>query len=222
MKTIKLLMVNYRSMFQWQSSVLCTFILLIISFQSNVNAQIKLAVHTQYGYSNFIEINREPYTRIANYYTKLPSYAIGGETILPFKDSLFFIASGINFLSLAARNNIPAEFITPETNPTNWVERFYSIAVPIKVYVPFLEKWILLHVGVSNAFHLNKPKTMWDKNINYYTLSFTGGIDFCIKKRMLVGIAYYREIIPTVKSLIATDVSYFYKATTIKIGYVIN
>jgi|GEM_PF-3627064 len=39
---------------------------------------------------------------------------------------------------------------------------------------------------------------------------------------MLVGIAYYREIIPTVKSLINADVSYFYKATTIKIGYVIN
>lgn len=149
-----------------------TILLLISVF---CKAQINYNIHLSYGVSNLKESDKESSIQIGNYYTKLPSYSLGFELHIPINESKFQVLSGIDFLSLAAKNNMPADFNDPGyTGPKSWEERFYSFSVPIKLNYKF-EKWIHLYSGFSNTFHLNNPENMADKKINHYTIGFTGG-----------------------------------------------
>jgi len=190
--------------------------------------QLNYDFHVSYGFSILKEINKEASVQVGNYYTKLPSYSFGCGLYLPIKETKFQILSGINFLSLAAKNHMPDNFNNPgNTGPMSWEERFYSLNVPINLSYKF-ERWVFLNGGFSNTIHLNKPENMSDKKINHYIIGFSGGVNFLIKKRLTLGVNYYRDIIPTAKLLqlpSKTDtykISYSFEEVTLKIGYILN
>jgi hypothetical protein len=123
---------------------------------------------------------------------------------------------------------MPDDFNSPDyTGPMSWEERFYSLNIPINLVYKF-ERWVFLYGGLSNTINLNKPENMFDKKINHYTLGISGGINFLIKNRLIVGVNYYRNIIPTAKLLqlpSKTDtykISYSFEQINLKIGYIIK
>lgn len=175
------------------------------------SAQLNYNFHVSYGFSNLRETNKETAVQVGNYYTKLPSYSFGCGLYVPIKESKFQLLSGIDFLSLASKNHMPDDFNTPGyTGPKSWEERFYSVSVPLCLSYKF-ERWISLNVGFTNTIHINEPENMTDKKINHYTIGFTGGVDFIIKKRYTIGVNYYRDIIPTAKLLQLPSNSETYK-----------
>lgn len=164
-------------------------------------AQFNYDLHLNYGYSILREDNKETTVQVGNYYTELPSYSFGCGLYVPIKETKFQILSGIDFISLASKNHMPDDFNAPGyTGPISWEERFYSITVPFSLSYKF-EKWLFLNGGFFNTVHLNEPENMTDKKINHYTIGFTGGIYFLIKKRYSIGVNYCRDIIPTAKLL---------------------
>lgn len=189
--------------------------------------QIQLEIYTNYGISNFKEKNNEFSVVMGNYYTSLPSYSIGVEMLLPIKDSKLGAKSALAFSSFAAENHMPDDFVDPYyTGPRSWDERFYAISVPLKLNYKF-ENWLHINAGLSNTIILNEPKEIFIHKINRYTLNISSGVDFIIKKRFVVGLMYFRDIIPIMVSLIEPskpdtwDIKYSVEQITLKIGYVL-
>lgn len=197
----------------------------ILFFPSSVLAQLNYSIHVQYGYSNLIENNREASLEVGNKYSKLPSYSLGLSLNLPVSTSNYLVSSGVDIISLASKYSLPDDFFDPNyTGPYSWEERYYSLNVPFKLIYKF-EGWLLLNVGLSNTIHLKTPETATSKKINYYSLGLSGGFDFLIYKRFLIGCNYSREIIPTAKLLKLPsqtetyDISYSFEHYALKIGY---
>lgn len=208
-----------------------TIKLLIFAFitlnSTSGNAQLNYSIHAGYGYGNLKEIDKEPTVGVGNYYTKLPSYSLGFGIQIPIIKSKFQIVSGIDFISLAAKNNMPDDFNDPNyTGSKSWDERFYSLAIPLKLGYKF-EKWLCIQSGFSNTIHLNEPEYM-TKKINHYTIGFTGEVYFIVKERLFVGGSYYREVIPTAKLLRLPSttetykISYQFEQFSIKLGVLLK
>lgn len=200
----------------------------MLTLSSLAFSQIKFDIHANYGVSKYIVRNNESSVVDANYYTSLPSYAVGTEALYSFSGSKFGIVSGLNYVSFASENNMPDDFNDPNyTGPKKWNERFNSLMIPVKLNYQF-EKWVHVNVGVANTIHFIKPKDITTKKINDYTLNFIGGIDFIIKRRLIVGAMYYRDIRPTMLLLKAPplpetyNVKYYIEQITFKIGYIIR
>ncbi|MEA3317121.1 MAG: outer membrane beta-barrel protein [Bacteroidota bacterium] len=205
-----------------------TLLLVMLIIPSLAFTQIKFGIHANYGISNFIEKNNEPSVIVGNYYTSLPSYSFGFEALYSFSDSKFGFKSGLSFSSFASENHMPDDFNAPNyTGPRSWDEKFNSMSIPLKLNYQF-EKWVHINAGVANTIHLIKPKDITTNKINDYTLSFIGGIDFIIKKRVIIGAMYYRDIRPTMLLLQAPpqpetyNVKYSIEQITFKIGYIIK
>jgi len=192
------------------------------------SAQIKFGIHANYGISKFIEKNNEPSVVIGNYYTSLPSYTVGSEALYFFNNSKFGIVSGLNFASFASENHMPDDFNDPNyTGQLKWKENFYSLSLPLKVNYKF-EEWVHINAGLSNTLILNEPDEIFIQKINKYTLNFTGGIDFIIKQRIIIGASYYRDILPTMERLKEPpkpetyNIKYSIEQITIKLGYILT
>jgi hypothetical protein len=181
-------------------------------------------VYAKGGLSNFIEKDEEESIKIANYYTRMPSFNVGADVILPIfhKDSSNFkFVAGLDFGYYSAQSNVPERWYSdPQWNgPIKWEDRFYSLSIPVKLNFKF-EKWIYLYGGLVNSFQLNTPKNLKDSKINRYSLSFTGGIDFIIMKRFITGASYYRNITPVMKYSDNCDIYYYVQQITVKVGYI--
>jgi hypothetical protein len=202
-----------------------SLIFLMLILPNLTIAQIKFGIHANYGISNIIEKNNESSVVDGNYYSSLPSYSIGSDAFYSFNDSNFGIISGLNFSSFASENHLPDDFIDPNyKGQRKWVEKFHSLSFPIKLNYQF-EEWIHLNVGIANTIHLTKTKDITTKKINDYTLNFTGGIDFIIKQRMVIGVMYYRDLLPTMLLLQEPpkpetyNIKYSVEQITIKVGF---
>ena len=204
-------------------------IVFMLILSANLSAQIRYGVHLKGGVSNFIEKN---YTvgNVANYYTFLPSYNLGGDIIFPFSKadssnfrfiSDFQFISGLDFGIYGAQNNVPKRWYTlPEwKGPTKWNERLYSLSVPLKLNFKF-EKWVHIYGGVVNTFNVAKNKELSYKIVSLYTLNFTGGIDFLIYDRFVIGASYYRNLTHTWKYIPEDKIFYYVEQFSVKIGYV--
>ncbi len=205
-----------------------TSLIFILFLPSVAFTQIKFDIHTNYGVSKFIVRNNELSVVVGNYYTSLPSFALGTEALYSFNNSEFGIISGLNYAWFASENNMPDDFNDPNyTGSRKWDERFSSLLIPIKLNYQF-EKWVHINAGVANTIHFTKSKDITTKKINNYTLNFIAGIDFIIKKRVLIGAMYYRDIRPTMLLLQAPpqpetyNIKYSIEQITVKIGYIIG
>lgn len=207
------------------------FVLLVsIAVLERLSAQIISDVHLFGGFSNLRMKNKEVSVVLGNFYTKLPCYGIGSDIILPFKYSSFGVGAGINFSSLAAKNNMPNDFEIdttynpPYTGPRNWEERFYAIHIPVFLNYKF-EKWLEFSTGITNNFYLNKPKEIYDKKINKYTLSFNIQVVFVAKEKIYIGLVYDTELSPVAQQqgyypdTYLQKIYYYYESIAIKIGY---
>ena len=207
-----------------KSQTIKLLIFAIITLNSTLgNAQLNYSIHVGYGYGNLKEIDKESTVGVSNNYTKLPSYSLGFGIQIPIVKSKFQIVSGIDFISLAAKNNMPDDFNDPNyTGPKSWDERFYSLAIPLKLGYKF-EKWFCIQSGFSNTIHLNEPEYM-TKKINHYTIGFTGEVFFLVKEKFFVGICYYRDLIPTAELLRLPsktetyNIDYRFEQFSIKLG----
>ncbi len=204
------------------------FFILMLVLPNLANAQLKFNIHANFGTSRFIEKNNEPAVVIGNYYTSLPTYSVGFEALYPFGNSKLGLKSGLAFSSLAAENHMPDDFNNPSyTGPKSWAERFYALSLPLKLNYKF-EEWVHINMGLSNTIILNKPNEIFIQKINKYTLNFTGGFDFIIKQRIIIGASYYRDILPTMVRLKDTtnpeqyDIKYSIEQITLKVGYVLT
>lgn len=201
------------------------FFVLMLLLPNLVTAQINFGIHANFGFSKFIEKNREPAVVVGNYYTTLPSFSIGLDALYSFNNTKFGFITGMNISSFASENNMPDDFDDPSyTGARSWDERFYTLSLPLKVNYKF-EEWVHINAGLSNTLILNEPKEIFIQKINKYTLNFTGGVDFIIKQRFLIGATYYRDILPTMirlkdKSNPETyDIKYSIEQITLKIGF---
>lgn len=186
---------------------------------TGVFAQIRYGVHLTGGFSNIIEKNySKPYVSIANYYTALPAYGVGVDIIIPISDTNFHINTGFDFGSFAAKNNIPEHWKPSISNPDGWTERFYYVSLPVEIGFRF-EKWVHVHAGIANKFQLNKPKET-GQDMNRYTPDITGGVDFLVKNRFVIGASYSRNLTSVMKSNHSDKISYFVQQAVLKIGYV--
>jgi opacity protein-like surface antigen len=83
-----------------------------------------------------------------------------------------------------------------------------------------------LNAGLVNTVHLSKPNDLTTKKINTYTLNITGGVDFVVMQRVIVGASYYRDIRPSMMLLQLPsesetyDIKYSIEQITIKLGYI--
>ncbi len=208
------------------------FLTVVILFLLNTvsYSQMKYGIFINYGNSNFIEKNKEEAVVIGNKYTKLPSYTIGANIFYSLEaEKKCIFESGISFTAISAKNTV-AEDIASDSNfvgQSNWNEQFYSIDVPLIFRYKF-EKWVHIRAGVTNSFILNEPKEITINKINHYTLSLTGGIDFLIKQKLIVGFNYYRNITSLMQVLQTPnysdtyDIKYYAEQISFKIGYIIN
>jgi len=211
-----------------KSRTIKLFLFALLTFNFTLgNAQLNYSIHAGYGYSNLKERDNDPTVTAGNYYTKLPSYSLGFGIQIPISSSEFQILSGIDFLSLATKNNMPDDFNDPNyTGPKKWDERYYSLAIPLKLGYKF-EKWLCLQGGFSNTIHLNEPDN-FGKKINHYTIGFTGEVYFLVMKRLFVGGTYYCDLIPTAKLLQMPsktetfNISYSFEQFSIKLGVLLK
>lgn len=211
-----------------KNSKISAVLIFMLTFPSIAFSQIKFDIHANYGVSNFIEKNNELSVVTGNYYTSLPSFTVGTEVLYSFNNSKFGIISGINISSFASENHMSDDFNDPNyKGPRSWDERFNSLLVPLKLNYQF-EEWIHLYAGFANTIHLTKPKDIILQKINNYTFNFTGGVDFIIKKKVIIGAMYYRDIRPTMLLLQAPpkpeiyNITYSIEQITVKIGYIIG
>jgi len=206
-------------------------IICFLVFSACLSAQVRYGVYAKGGVSDFIERNFEKSVKFGNSYSSLPSYNFGVDVIFPFSksdSSVFQFISGIDFGSFAAKNSMSESFSAPGYDgPYSWNERLYSLSIPAKVNFKF-ERWVHVYGGFVYTFNLNKPEEMWNKKFNKSTLSVTGGVDFFILNRFVVGASYYRNVTPLMKILkkpheLKTETfkcSYYVQQICLKIGYI--
>jgi len=202
-------------------SIIIVFLLIL---SAAVSAQMRYGVYVKGGASNFIERDYEGGKNMANYYTFLPSYNLGADVIFPFFKadlSNFQFITGLDFGMYEAQSNVPERWYSqPEwVGPIKWDMRLYSLSVPLKLNFRF-EEWVHVYGGVVNTFNVASNKEMGYRIIRPYTLNFTGGVDFLIYDRFVIGASYYRNLTHAWKYFSGVDIFFYVQQFSVKIGYV--
>jgi len=212
---------------------------LMLSLSAILSAQVRYGIHVKGGYSNFVETDYDKIIDVVNVYTKLPSFNLCADVIIPFikaDSSAFQFVTGLDFGSFAAKNSLPDYFFDreddpfnpPYTGPRSWNERFYSLSAPFKLNFKF-EKWLYIYGGLAYTCHINKPDEIRDKKISRHTVSLIGGIDFLMLNRFILGASYYKNLTPSMKLLEKSldsksetaKIFWHVQQISVKIGYII-